>query len=183
MENNMIPMYNTKLFQEIWPKESDFMTDFYTSPFSDCLDDSRKGLLYWLLAARYANNPIANLDESQFKNKLFSIAFQYGPTWQKRLDIQKTLRELSEEELTIGPKTVRNHAANPATKPSQSAMEELNYIDDQDTSSYRKSKMEAYAQLWDLLDIDVTGEFLSKFSICFKSFVSPERPTLYIGEM
>jgi hypothetical protein len=35
--------------------------------------------------------------------------------------------------------------------------------------------MDAYAQLMDLLETDVTGEFLTKFKGCFKQFVLPER--------
>ena len=40
--------------------------------------------------------------------------------------------------------------------------------------------MEAYAQLWDLIDTDVTAEFLGRFQKCFKQFVAPERPLLYV---
>lgn len=176
------PMYNTKTFKDIWGNEDLFITDFSNSVFSDCLNDKSKRLLYGLLLARYANSPIANLDEGQFKGKLFSIAFQYGPTWERRLAIQSSLRSMSEDELLTGPKTVHNHASNPSTRPSNSSMAELNYIDDQNTSSYRKSKLDAYSQLWDLLDIDVTGGFIQRFSVCFKTFVSPENPTLYLEE-
>ena len=44
------------------------------------------------IKAKYGNNPIANKDINQFKYKLFSTVFMYGPTWAKRLDIQKILR-------------------------------------------------------------------------------------------
>ena len=43
--------------------------------------------------------------------------------------------------------------------------------------------MEAYAQLWDLLAIDVTGEFLNKFQKLFKQFVQPERTWIYVTEL
>ena len=33
----------------------------------------------------------------------------------------------------------------------------------------------AYEKLLELLDSDVTGEFIGKFKICFKQFVMPER--------
>lgn len=47
---------------------------------------------------------------------------------------------------------------------------------------YDKSKMDAYQQLWDLLDTDVTGEFLDKFQKCFKQFARPERTFIYVTE-
>lgn len=37
-------------------------------------------------------------------------------------------------------------------------------------------------QLWDLLDTDVSSEFLSKFKVLFKQIVIPERPIIYESE-
>ena len=70
----------------------------------------------------------------------------YGPTWEKRLDIQEKLRNISDDELRLGSKAIYNHALNPSTAPSTQALEELSYINDQSTSNYRKSKMDAYMQ-------------------------------------
>ena len=42
--------------------------------------------------------------------------------------------------------------------------------------------MEAYAQLWNLIETDVTEEFLLKFKKCFKIFVSAEQPLLYVTD-
>ena len=39
--------------------------------------------------------------------------------------------------------------------------------------------MEAYALKWDLLDTDVTSEFLNKFKALFRKILDPERPVLY----
>ena len=43
--------------------------------------------------------------------------------------------------------------------------------------------MDAYAQLWDLLDTDVSEEFLKKFQKLFKQFVMPEHTYIYISEV
>ena len=34
----------------------------------------------------------------------------------------------------------------------------------------------------ELLDTDVTGNFISKFKVCFKQFVMPERHMIYVTE-
>ena len=39
-----------------------------------------------------------------------------------------------------------------------------------------------YEKLLELLDTDVTGNFISKFKTCFKQFVMPERTWLYVTE-
>lgn len=191
-----MPQYDTMLFTQVWDNAADFLADYvaagiFTLPVSvdgktvkagTKLNDNEITLLFYLLYSRYGNNPIANFDVNQFKFKVFTIIFQYGPSWSKRLEIQEKLRALSDEDIIKGGKAIYNTALNPSTKPSTQTLEELEYINSQNTTNYKKSKMEAFAQLWDLVDIDVTQEFLTKFRVCFKTFVKPERPLIYITD-
>ena len=96
--------------------------------------------------------------------------------------------------------TINNHAFNPSTAPSTQDTNELNYIDQQQVAkgsatstisgtdskttgqTVTKSKMDAYAQLWDLVATDVTNDYISKFKKCFKQFVAPERRMIYVTE-
>ena len=193
MSNEMLPQYSTVLFTNIWDDVDDFKSDLAASPFAGCIHygESSGGvtqpdnvsLVFYLLYARYGNNPIANLDENQWKFKIFSIIYQYGPTWEKRLDLQKKIRNLTDAELLTGSKAIHNHAFNPSTTPSTGSLDELTYINDQQTSSYKKNKLDAYTQQWDMLETDVTEEFLVKFKKCFKNFVSPEQPLLYVTDL
>lgn len=178
----MLPKYNTKLMNDIWEDKDAFIYDYQHIGIPTTISTSSATTLYYLLYARYANNPIANLDEEQWKYKMFSVVFQYGPTWEKRLDIQSKLRGISDNDLLIGSKAIYNHAFNPSDAPSTATLDEVNYINDQSTTNYKKSKMEAYAQLWDLLAVDVTGELINRFRPCFKSFVYPERPLVYVSD-
>lgn len=176
----MLPKYSTKIFTDIYDDAGTFVYYYKHSGIPTTISDSNCNTLYYLLYARYGNSPIANYDEEQFKYKVCAIIFQYGPTWEKRLAIQQNLRNLSEADLLAGSKAIYNHAFNPSGAPGTSTLEDLGYINDQNTTNYKKSKMEAYAQLWDLLDTDVTGEFLNRFKGCFKTFVAPEFPLLYV---
>lgn len=266
----MIPQYDTKIFTDIWNRVSEFMYDYKHVGIPTTISDSNATTLYYLLYARYANNPIANYDEEQFKYKVFSIIFQYGPTWEKRLSVQNTLRGLQLSDLvddgsfselfghqgasgstkntssnstrTIDNDTtstgtvtvdtddtttdVKNHAFNPGTTPATDAYTPLNYINDQNaaknvvdgtqettndlagtsdttdtvyaagedtisntdsatdstTRTFTGGKLKAYEHLLALLDADVTGEFISKFKICFKQFVLPEVTWIYVSE-
>ena len=123
------------------------------------------------------------MDEEQWKYKIFSIIFQYGPTWEKRLAIQQELRGLDLAALREGSKAIYNHAFNPSGEPATDSDTALNYINDQNQTLYKKSKMDAYGQLWELLNTDVTGEFLAKFQKCFKQFVKPERTWIYVTDL
>lgn len=177
-----LPEYETKLFCEIYEDDEDFIEDYHDIGLPVTISDTTATTLFYLLYSRYANNPIANWDETQFKYKLFSIIWQYGPTWEKRLDIQKKLRELSDDDIIRGSKAIYNHSYNPSTAPSTGTLEELTTINEQNTTNYKRSKLEAYGQLWELLDTDVTSEFLGKFIVLFKKFVRPANPVLYITE-
>ena len=268
--SNMIPQYDTKIFTDIWNRVSEFIYDYKHVGIPTTISDTNANTLYYLLYARYANNPIANYDEEQFKYKVFSIIFQYGPTWEKRLSIQQTLRGLQLSDLiddgsfselfghqgaassnttnssnstrTIENDTtstgtvtidtdndttdVKNHAYNPGTAPAVDAYTPLGYINDQNASknvldgtqettndlagssdttdqvysngttgvtsndsatdsttrTLTAGKLKAYERLLTLLDSDVTGEFISKFRICFKQFVLPERTWIYVSD-
>ena len=267
----MIPQYDTKLMTEIWDEASDFLTDYQNVGIPTTISTQNATTLYYLLYARYGNTPIANYDETQWKYKIFSVIFQYGPTWEKRLDVQQTLRGLQLSDLTnegafteifghqgtssstssnsssstrtidndttsTGTVTVdtdndvediKNHAFNPGTAPAQNAYTPLSYVNeqnanknvldgtqettnnlagtsdttdqvsasgqssasgtdsatDQTTRTITGGKLKAYEKLLELLNSDVTGEFISKFKICFKQFVMPERTWIYVSDV
>ena len=178
----LLPQYNTKLFTDIYETVNDFCYDYQHVGIPTTISVNNAMTLYYLLYAKFGNSPIANLDENQFKYKLFSVVFMYGPAWEKRLDIQNEIKNLSADDLLQGAKVIHNHAFNPSTDPSTATLEELTYINDQNTSNYKKSKMDAYGQLWSLISSDVTAEFLNKFNICFKKFVKPANPLIYVTD-
>ena len=97
--SNMLPEYSTKIFTEVWDSAEDFVYDYKHIGIPTSITDQSATTLFYLLYARYGNNPIANLDETQFKYKLFSVVFQYGPTWEKKLSLQATLRDLTLTDL------------------------------------------------------------------------------------
>lgn len=187
MKTSMLPQYDTKLFCEIFDSAADFVSEYKNSGLYDAtsghlnnsLSDRDATTLFYLLYARYANNPIANLDENQFKYKVWATIFQYGPAWAKKLDIQNKLRELTDDEIRLGSKAIYNHAFNPSTDPSTASLEELTAINEQNTTNFKKSKIDGYMGLWQLVVSDVTNEFIKKFEKLFKMFVTPERTWIY----
>ena len=150
----MTSQYTTAIFTDIWSSAEEFKKDLNESAFKGCMQDGsvegqkdNVSLLFYLLYAKYGNTPIANNDITQFKYKVFSVMYQYGPTWEKKTEIQEKLRNLTEAELLAGSKAIYNSALNPSTAPSTQTLEELNYINSQNTTNYKKSKMEAYSLL------------------------------------
>lgn len=163
---NLIPQYNTKLFSDFYETVNDFCYDYQHVGIPTTISVDNAMTLYYLLYAKYGNSPIANFDETQFKYKLFSVIFMYGPTWEKKLDIQATLRGLTEAQIktgmaraisntgtvgTSGSNTynnltsadsgtdIHNHAYNPATDPSTQTTTELEYINEQHVDKFGKT--------------------------------------------
>lgn len=282
--SNAFIKYSTDKFTDIYSNVDDFLSDYNGVGIPALLQTNNVTTLYYLLYGRYGNNPIANYDITQFKYKLFSIIWQYGPTWEKRLNIQAILRNFTEADLkagairvlegegditstntgtttnvktgniadshtgTIGDsgsdtynnyataktgQDIHNHAYNPETAPGTGTNQELNYINEQTVDKYNNTntttgsvshantktmgntdtttfnslqdqrtdnltnevdrnttdtetltigKLDAYQQLWEMLDNDVTAEFLNKFAPLFKKFVANELPMVYVTE-
>ena len=174
--------YRTRTFTDIYPSVEDFITDYTYNGIKTTITLDSITTLYYLLYARYGNSHIVNSDENQFKYRLFSTIFMYGPTWEKRLDVQNKLRGLTDKELIEGTKQINNHSYNPSTEPSTSDTEELPTTNEQTSTKYKKSKMDAYAILIALLETDVTEEFVAKFKKLFLSIVEPQNPLWYITE-
>ena len=181
----MRPMYNTKTFTDIYGELSDFQADkntYITTVGTDCVvTDATINLTYQLLYAKFGNSPIANLDENQFKAKIFTTIWQYGPTWEKKLAIQKDIRALSNTDILKGSTAIYNHAFNPEDEPTTQTTTELTYINDQNVTKYEKSKMDAFGQLYGLLVQDVTDAYLTKFKPLFQKVVNA-RAYLYESE-
>ena len=77
---------------------------------------------------------------------------------------------------------IYNHAFNPSSEPSTDSTEALPFISDQNVSNTKRSKLDAYTILWDMLKTDVTDQFLKRFESLFKKFVIPEQTLLYVSE-
>lgn len=171
--------FRTRTFSQIYNNVEAFKEDYQNNGIPATISDVSVTTLYYLLYARFGNSSIASSDETQFKYKVFSIIFSYGPSWEKRLEIQKALRNLTEEEILKGSTAIYNSAMNPSTVPST---EELDYINSQNTTKYKKSKMDAYASLYGLIETDVTERLLSEFKKLFIKVVEPNIPLWYVTE-
>lgn len=174
--------YRTRKFTDIFPDYATFQTETAACSIPISLSEVNLQTLYYLLYARYGNSHIASSDENQFKYKMWSVIFQYGPTWEKKLEVQENLRGLTDDELMTSYKNINNVSMNPSTEPSTGSLEELTTINQQTTSMAKRGKLGAYAQLWEILVSDVTEQFLSKFKKLFLVVVDPEDPLWYVTE-
>lgn len=172
--------YRTRTFTEIWGNIDEFLEDYNDNGISTTISTDSITTLYYLLYARYGNSHIASSDETQFKYKVFSTIYMYGPTWEKRIEIQEKLRNMTEEELRDSSKQIYNHSFNPSTAPSTDTLEELTTINDQNVTKHKRSRTDGYAMLMSLLETDVTKGFIDQFAKLFLVIVEPELPLWYV---
>lgn len=179
-------IFNTRRFSDIYNEPQALISDFNDSGFSSVFADANTSLtnIYCLLYARYGNSHIANSDENQFKYLLFSVIWQYGPSWEKRLQIQEKLRGLSlddNSDIYKGSKAIYNSALNPSTSVASDDENggELPFVNSQNTTKYKKSKLDGLAYLNSLIETDVTKQFIERFKNLFIKVIKTDKPLLY----
>ena len=90
---------------------------------------------------------------------------------------------MTEDEILAGTKAIYNHAFNPQTAPTTNTVDELEYINEQNTTTYKKSKLDGYALLWAILNDGVTERFLREFRYHFLVVVEPQLPLWYVTDI
>lgn len=177
--NSYYGNFRQETFSEIFKDVDAFVSDYKNIGIKTTISSDSINTLYYLLYSKYGNSVISSSDITRFKYDLFGIIFSFGPTWEKKLDIQSKLRDLTEDELITGTTNINNQALNPGTAPSTQYIDELPAINQQVVSKYKKDKMSGYAMLMNLLDQNVTSDFLKKFDRLFLRIVQPEMPLWY----
>lgn len=195
-------MYNKSYFQsfdnitfsDLWTTSDDFIEAYkgtglpQTYSNSDgstgtYVDDETLNLIWLLMVGRFADSTIKPYNTyGAFTIRFMSRIWQHAPAWKKELDIQNKLRSMSLDdgsEIYEGSKAIYNTALNPGTQPSE---EELSYINSQNTTKYKKSKLEGLAILTDLMKNDITEQFLRRFDDFFKTIIYSGRTLLYENE-
>lgn len=181
-EGSLYGSYRQIKFTDVYDSAESFLADYGDIGLPKTISDTSATTLFYLLYGRFGNDIIASSDTNRFKYRLFSIVWQYGPAWEKKLEVQKKLRDMSEADILTGSRQIYNNATHPATDPGTNTDEELEYIDSQNVTKAKKGKLEGYALLLSLIDTDVTQEFLNKFQKLFLTIVQPEEPLYYITE-
>ena len=101
---NNLPLYGNNLtyrFVDVYINVESFIADYknqnteFPNKIPAKISDNNAELLYYMLYAAHGNDAIANSDINQFKYRLFSTIFKYGPAWQQRLKIQDKLTSLN----------------------------------------------------------------------------------------
>ena len=190
INNSYYGSYRTRTFAEIFPEVYAFRDEWAATDFNNFSGrDYMIGLneiipqIYYMLYAHYGNSHIAFSDENQFKYYVWTLLYQYGPTVAKEREIQEKLIMMDDAQLVLGGKAIYNHSYNPNTEPSTSTLEELLTINDQNTTNYKKSQLEGYANLLALLKKDVLDEFIHRFARLFIKITAPDYPLLYETEV
>lgn len=180
--------FRTRTFADIFPDLQTFQEVYETCGIPAVLksggeyEEYSLATVYALLAAEYMCSHIAPSSEDRFKLKFMSILYTYGPTWQRDMMLQKKLLDMSEEDILKGGKAIYNKALNPDVAPGTSALEELEYISEQNTTNYLKNRPDAYNEIRSGLAPSVTRAFVERFRELFIKVGYPDYPLLYVEE-
>ena len=185
-------------FSQLWSTADDFIQTYKDSglPLTYTLTDGTTGtyltdedlkLIWTLMIGRFADSTIKPYNTfGAFQIRFMSRVWQHAPAWKKELEIQNKLRSMSladNSEIYKGSSAIYNSALNPNTQPGTGTDNELNFINSQNVTKYKKSKLEGLAILNDMLKRDVTEQFLRRFDDFFKTIIYTGRTLLYETEV
>lgn len=174
--------YCNPSFPEVFKSPDEFVEAYRGCGIPPLIKDESARTLYYLIYSKFGQTPIKSNDPNLFAYRVFQTIFQFAPAWEKKLEIQAEIRKLSLEagsELFKGGKVVYNHAYHDSSAPSTDTLEELNFIDSQNTSNYKKSMPEGYAILQNILADDVTSSLLNKFTPLFSQWLKPDTNIIF----
>ena len=173
--------HNNYTFLEVYPESANFIADYKACEIPTTISEDNLKILYFTLVGRKGNDSILSNSLGQFKYQLFTLIWQYGPYWEKQLEIQGKLRGLTEEEILDGSTQQYNSAANTATPISQDAAKhtgtlskaELPYVNSQEATLNTRSKVDGYGLFGNVLKTDVSQRFFNEFDKLFQFMSTP----------
>lgn len=194
MNKTYFQSFDNITFSDLWSDSDSFIQAYKTSglPLSYTLTDGTTGtylndddlsLIWTLMIGRFADSTIKPYNTfGAFQVRFMSRVWQHAPAWKKELEIQNKLRSMSladNSEIYKGSSAIYNTALNPNTTPGTGTDSELSYINSQNVTKYKKSKLEGLAILNDMLKRDVTEKFLRRFDDFFRTIIYTGRDLLY----
>lgn len=194
MMKSYFQSFDNITFSNLWQTSDSFIQSYKESGLPQTytntdgttgtyVSDEDLQLIWLLMIGRFADSVIKPYNTyGAFQIRFMSRIWQHAPAWKKNLDIQNKLRSMSLDDdspIYEGSKAIYNNALNPGTQPTQ---EELDYINSQSVTKYKKSKLEGIAILTDLMKNDVTETFLRRFDDFFKTIIYSGRTLLYETE-
>lgn len=138
---------------------------------------------YLVLMGEFASNNLSNMSVDQFRIRFWTRLNQYAPQYERELEIQKNLIQMTEAEITTSSEAIYNTALNPSQPLSLNTPDgKVREINQQNVTQHKRSKLDAYAYLTDLLNNDLTSRFVDKFRNLF-TVVLTGTPLYYTTEV
>lgn len=166
----------TSRFREVFTTADTFISLFRESPLNEAkLSDETLKKIYYELYAEYGDSYFRATNDYRNQLKTFSILQNEGLVYQKKLEIQNNLINMSLSELMEEGISISNYAENPGDDATTmiddySGEDFIKYVNNQNVVKNKKSKLDAYkSQLYAIRN--VTTEFIKKFSVLFETIL------------
>lgn len=132
-------------------------------------------LLYYLLFSKYGNSRFANLSIDQANLSLWKTVYSEAKQYFKEKEIHDNICNFNlttDLDIIVGGTTaIYNTALNDGSAPSTNTTTELGYVNSQNTTKYKRTKLEGLANYLSLIANDPTDRFLGKFKPLFEKLI------------
>lgn len=177
---SMLRATNSKTFSDVYNDADTFYKESNEYGFTQTISEDSTKKVFYLLTAQYGDTALLGYtNETRWKMKLFSLLYQYGLIWEKRMAIADQLAKLSLDEVQTGYQIINNHALNPQNQPTT---EELDYINEQNVSKTKKAKIDALMAMYENQKASYTKDFIDKFKVLFNPILTISDPLYIYGK-
>lgn len=169
----------TKKFSDVFEDLDSFKSEFRSSPLNEAnLTDATLGIVYAELYARYGDSYYTATNMYRNKLKTFSILKNEGLIFQKKLEIQNAILNMSLADLKDDGVIINNYAENPGDEATDTIVDVgeytgedfMKFVNNQSAQKSKKGKLTAYRdQLYSLKN--VTDSFIDKFKVLFEKLL------------
>lgn len=148
------------------------------------ITEAQLKVIYYLLMGQYGNSSFANLSIELSNQRVFNTIYQYAPIYLKKRQITDAILalQLDSDDVLGGTTAIYNSAANDGSLPTTQTTSEIGYVDSQNVTKYKRTKLEGYSNYYELLNNDATKDFLSKFKSLFAKYIFPGLYTYVIKD-
>lgn len=176
-----MPIYNnmrrlTYKFCEYYDSFDTFKSKYNELPAGlKVVTETQLEVIYYLLMGQYGNSSFGNLSIELANQRVFNTIYQYAPIYLKKRQITDAILalQLDSDDVLGGTTAIYNSAANDGSLPTTQTTSEIGYVDSQNVTKYKRTKLEGYSNYYELLNNDATKDFLSKFKSLFAKYIFP----------
>lgn len=162
----------TKTFYEKYPNSTVFLDMWNVSPFKiNTITNEEITEIYNHLVTEYMMSHFKFIEQLQIDLQVAHLIHNYYPNVKKRLELQKQMLTLTDEELAQGGLLIQSDMVNPDTDEITPLGDDLPFTSKKSIQTKKHSKLDRIARQYSLIIDGIYDTFITRFKDLFITLV------------